>query len=173
MRTLLTLVEQRRELVGDRTRFTNRLCNTLKQYYPQALEWFEQRDTVLFCDFTTRWPTLMEVQRARTTTLRAFFKAHNVRRAKIIEGRIALIKFAMPLTMDKAVVKPYRLQALVLIDQLRITLQAIDRFDKEIALLAPTLPDYVLFSELPWCGSFSGAPPARCLRRATRTVYKC
>jgi hypothetical protein len=35
----MTLIEQRRELVGDKTRFTNRLCNTLKQYYPQALEW--------------------------------------------------------------------------------------------------------------------------------------
>ena len=51
MRSLLSLVEQRRELVGDKTRFTNRLCDTLKQYYPQALEWFEERDTVLFCDF--------------------------------------------------------------------------------------------------------------------------
>ena len=40
MRSLLSLVEQRRELVGDKTRLTNRLCDTLKQYYPQALDWF-------------------------------------------------------------------------------------------------------------------------------------
>lgn len=152
MRTLLTLVEQRRELIGDKTRFTNRLCNTLKQYYPQALEWFEQRDTALFCDFISRWPTLMDVKRARTSTLKAFFNEHNARRAKIVEARIALIKSAMPLTLDKAVVTPYRLQALVLIDQLRITLQAIYRFDKEIALVAPTLPDYALFSKLPGAG---------------------
>src|SRR4051812_18450197 len=38
MRSLLRLIEQRRELVGDKTRFTNRLSNTLKQYYPQALD---------------------------------------------------------------------------------------------------------------------------------------
>ena len=48
MRSLLSLIEQRRDLVNDKTRFTNRLCNTLKQYYPQALDWFEQRDTQLF-----------------------------------------------------------------------------------------------------------------------------
>jgi hypothetical protein len=36
MRMLLTLVEKRRELVNDKNRYTNRLCNTLKQYYPQA-----------------------------------------------------------------------------------------------------------------------------------------
>src|ERR1700722_3178068 len=62
MRSLLSLVEQRRELVGDKTRFTNRLTSTLKQYYPQTLEWFEDIDTVLFCDFLTRWPTLAAVR---------------------------------------------------------------------------------------------------------------
>lgn len=41
MRKLCMLVEQRRRLVGDKTRYTNRLGNALKQYYPQALEWFE------------------------------------------------------------------------------------------------------------------------------------
>ena len=34
----------------------------------------------------------------------------------------------------------------MLVEQLRITLQAIDRFDREIAELAPTLPDYCLVS---------------------------
>jgi hypothetical protein len=31
MRSLLSLIEQRRELVGDKTRFTNRLTNALKR----------------------------------------------------------------------------------------------------------------------------------------------
>ncbi|MFM0069333.1 hypothetical protein [Paraburkholderia aspalathi] len=38
MQTLVSLVERRRQLVGDQTRLTNRLCGTLKQYYPQAPE---------------------------------------------------------------------------------------------------------------------------------------
>jgi hypothetical protein len=40
------------------------------------------------------------------------------------------------------VIVPCRLQTLMLVEQLRVTLQAIDRFDHEIAALAPTLPDY-------------------------------
>src|SRR5262245_2383015 len=56
MRALTTLVEQRRTLVGDKTRITNRLCSTLKEYFPQALDWFEHRDTVLFCDFCSAGP---------------------------------------------------------------------------------------------------------------------
>lgn len=39
-----------------------------------------------------------------------------------------------------------------LTEQLRITLQAIRRYDEEIALLAPQHPDYGLFSALPGAG---------------------
>ena len=152
MRSLLSLIEQRRELVNDKTRFTNRLCNTLKQYYPQALDWFEQTDTVLFCDFLNRWPTLMAVKRARKTTLAAFFHAHNGRRAKLIEARLQSIRVATPLTEDPGIVAPCRLHVLAVVEQLRTTLTAINRFDEEIATVASSLPDYALFQSLPGAG---------------------
>jgi transposase len=152
MRTLLSLTEQRRELIAAKTRITNRLTNTLKQYYPQALEWFDQRDTILFCDFLTRWPTLAQVKRARVASLKAFFHAHNARRPKVIGARLDSIKAAASLTEDPGVIVPCRLHVLVLVEQLRVTLQAIDRFDREIADLAPTLPDYPLFQGLPGAG---------------------
>lgn len=152
MRSLLSLVEQRRELVNDKTRFTNRLGNTLKQYYPQALDWFEHTDTVLFCDFLNRWPTLMAVKRARKATLEAFFHAHNGRRAKVIEARLQSIRIATPLTEDPGIVAPCRLHVLAVVDQLRTTLTAINRFDEEIAAVASTLPDYALFQSLPGAG---------------------
>ena len=152
MRALVTLVEQRRGLVNDRVRITNRLRNALKQYYPQVLEWFDHIDTPLFCAFITRWPTLLQVKRARRNTLERFFRAHNMRRAYVLEARLQAIKAATPLTLDDAVITPYKLQALVLADQLRVTLQAIRRFDNEIATLAPQHPDYELFSALPGAG---------------------
>jgi transposase len=152
MRTLVSLTEHRRELVDDKTRLTNRLTDTLKQYYPQALEWFEQRDTILFCDFLTRWPTLAQVKRARQASLKAFFHAHNGRRPQVIGARLDSIKAAVPLTDDPGVIVPCRLHTLMLVEQLRVTLQAIDRFDRAIAELAPTLPDYSLFQALPGAG---------------------
>ena len=39
-RTIQLLVEQRRRLVNERTRLTNRLTAALKAYYPQALAWW-------------------------------------------------------------------------------------------------------------------------------------
>ena len=152
MRTLVSLVEQRRRLVDDRVRTTNRLRDTLKQYYPQALEWFDRIDTSLFCDFIERWPTLVQVKRARTTTLQRFFHQHNLRSAHLLDTRLSSIKAALPLTLDEAVITPNRLQALVLIDQLRVTLRAIKRFDEAIAELSPKHPDYALFSPLPGAG---------------------
>ena len=152
MRTLTYLVEQRRQLVGDKTRLVNRLCNTLKQYFPQTLDWFEHRDTVLFCDFMTRWPTLTQVKRARKASLETFFKTHNVRFDTVIAKRISGIRAATPLTLDVAVLTAHQLQAMAQVNQLRTTLQAIDQFDDAIAKLAPTLPDYALFNALPGAG---------------------
>ena len=40
-----------------------------------------------------------------------------------------------------------------LVDQLRVTLQAIERFDAEISALSQTLPDYPLFRALPGAGA--------------------
>jgi transposase len=152
LRALATLVEQRRELVNDRVRITNRLRNTLKQYYPQVLEWFDRINTPLFCDFIARWPTLEQVKRARKSTLQRFFYQHRMNFPQVLENRYLAIKAARPLTLDTAVVTPHRLHALVLAEQLRVTLQAIRRFDDEIAQLAPQHPDYPLFSTLPGAG---------------------
>jgi len=153
MRKLCMLVEQRRRLVGDKTRYTNRLGNALKQYYPQALQWFEQRDTVVFFDFLTRWPTLIQVKRARKATLTTFFQVHNVRFDRVIEARLCALISASPLTRDMAVITAYQLQAEALVEQLRVTLKAIARFDAEIATTAAKLPDYaLLFKPLPGAG---------------------
>jgi transposase len=153
MRSLLCLVEQRKRLVGDMVRYTNRLGDALKQYFPQALDLFAERDTVLFCDFVTRWPTLTRVKLARKTTLETFFNEHNVRSTNRTAERIAAIKVAVPLTNDSAIITVYQSLTLALVDQLRATLKAIDGFDKQIAAIAPTLPDYALFSALPGAGA--------------------
>jgi len=56
-RTLRLLVEQRRRLINDRTRVSNRLTALLKGYFPQVLDWFEDIRTRLVCDFLERWPS--------------------------------------------------------------------------------------------------------------------
>jgi transposase len=156
MRKLLRLVEQRRRLVGDKCRTANRLVDALKQYYPQVLECFETRDTSVFCEFLTRWPTLKQARQARRVTLERFFQEHRVPSANVIARRIRLLKDTAPLTQDPAVVEPNTLLVHALVAQLQVTLQAVKRFDAEIAVIAATLPDYALFRSLPGAGPILG-----------------
>lgn len=152
MRTLGSLVEERRYLVNKVTSITNLLTSTLKEYYPQVLDWFERRDTLIFCDFLSRWPTLKQVKRARNATLKYFFRLHKANRAYLVEERIQSIRAATSLTEDQAVIHPKQLLVQVLVEQLRVLLQAIDRFDAEIDTVTKSLPDYDLFAALPGAG---------------------
>ena len=154
MRKLMYLVQARDRLKGDRSRWVNRLVQALKQYYPQVLDWFSQRNTVVFCDFLNQWPTLKQAKRARKSKLEAFFKAHNVRFERVIEDRIEAIKAATPLTHDEAIITVHRLQVATLVAQLKLTIQALKEFDQEIAATVEQLPDYAfLFSPLPGAGA--------------------
>ena len=59
----------------------------------------------------------------------------------------------MPLTLDAAVIEPHCLQVERLIEQLRVTITALKRYDEAIASLAKQRPDYeLLFSPLPGAG---------------------
>jgi hypothetical protein len=118
----------------------------------------------MFCDFLTRWPTLKQAQRARKTRLTAFFREHHLRYPKIIEQRVQAILSATALTADPAVIVPNQLLVEVLVQQLRVVLQAVERFDGEIAQLAATMPDFTLFSTLPRRRSGICPAPAGCLR---------
>jgi len=153
MRKLTYLVEQRRRLVEDRRRFTNRLISTLKQYYPQLLDMFSHRDTPLFCDFISRWPNIQKLQRARTETIRNFFLSYGGSAVSSIEERIKTIVSAVPLTKDSAVIETHQLLAVALTNQIMTTVQAIKLFDKEIEAVFKDMPDASLFISLPGTGA--------------------
>jgi transposase len=151
-RALAQLVEHRRRGVGDKVRLTKRLTSTLKNYFPHALQWFQDKDTLLFCDFLSRWPTLKAAQLARRSTLETFFRDHHVRSSDVIDKRIHAIHAASPLTIDAGVIAPHALLVQALGSQLRVTLQAIETFDNAIAQRAQSHPDFPLFQALPGAG---------------------
>jgi transposase len=153
MRALAQLVEHRRRLVGAKVRCTHRLPRALKNYFPQVLQGFPEKDTAIFCDFLSRWPTLKAAQLARRSTLEGFFRAHHVRTAAVIATRLQAIKSAVALTTDDGVITPHVLLVQALIAQLRVTLQAIADYDKAIAQHAQDHPDFPLFDALPGAGA--------------------
>lgn len=152
-RTLQALCEQRRKLVNQRVALTNRVTSLLKQYFPQALDWVGDVASRQGCDFLTRWPTLAAVQRARPTTVRQFYRAHNCRTAAVIDARLTAIVDAGALTTDAAVIEPLSLAVQGYATQLRTLLATIQIFDTRIAAVFATHADQPVFSSFPGAGA--------------------
>ena len=152
MRKLAYLVVSRRKLVDDRRRLANRLIATLKQYYPQVLDWFSHKNTPLFCDFILRWASLQELKKARKPSIIKLFKSSSSRTIPLIEKRLQAIENAKPLTEDRAVISAHRLEAMALAAQMLAIIRAIKVFDAEILSTFKALPDCPIFSELPGAG---------------------
>ena len=152
MQALQQLVEYRRKCVGERVRISNRLGSALKNYYPQVLDWFQDKGTVVFCDFVGKWPTLEQVKRARKPTLENFFSSHNVRHSNVIAQRIKAIRAAMPLTKNTGVIHANQLIAQAQAQQLRLMLGIIKHLDTEIATLCKNHTDHAIFASFPGAG---------------------
>src|SRR5262249_40736125 len=129
MRARDQLVAHRRRVVADKVRITNRLTSALKNSFPHVLQWFQDKDPRIFCDFLSRWPTLKAAQLARRSTLAPFFRDRHVRSADVITQRLHAIKTATPLTTDEGVITPHALLVQTLVNQLPVTLEAITTFD--------------------------------------------
>jgi transposase len=151
MRALRQLVEARRDLVQDRVRITNRLTYALKAHFPQVLQWFRDKETDVFIDFSAKWPSLQAAKRARPDTVVRFFHSHNVRYPSVVKRRLDAIKAETALTSDAAVIEPTQLVVQALLPQLRALNEAIPALDAAIAR-CDHLPDFRLFAELPGAG---------------------
>jgi len=151
-RKLQLLCEQRRKLVNHRVALTNRITSLLKQYFPQALDWFGDVASIQACDFLSLWPTLSAVQRARKETLQKFYRQHNCRKASVIDERISQIAQAVPLTSDPAIIEPLALSVQTYALQLRSLIRAVQQFDKQIAETFAHHPDHDVFDSFPGAG---------------------
>ena len=104
-------------------------------------------------NFLSRWPTLDELQRAKTHTVRSFFYAHNSRSQTLIEKRLRQIADAHNMTDDFALIEPLVLTTKCLVGQLRQFDQVIKEFDYKIKELFKSHPDHFLFESLPGAGA--------------------
>jgi transposase len=152
MRSLTQLVEYRRNLVQDSVDLSNKITAALKNYYPQALEWFKEKDTFIFCDFISKWPSLAKVKRAKKQTLLDFFNSHNSHYTHVNDARILSIKIAMPLTEDIGVIEPNQLLVEILIAQFKVLLKGIETLNKTIKKAYKAQGDKVIFDSFPGAG---------------------
>ena len=152
-RQLRLLVEERRTLVDDRTRLTNRVTSLLKDSFPQALEWAGELGRRAACEFLAQWPSLAALQQEQPSTLREFYRTHFRLEPAVLEQRLQQIRQARPLTSDEPVLKTSALFVPLLAAQVQALLPAIEALDKAIAELFPEDPDHHLWASLPGAGA--------------------
>jgi transposase len=151
-RTLQLLVEDRRQLVDERTRLSNRLVADLKSYYPQVLEWFDKPCAPVTLDFLKRWPALEQLQKAQPATLQRFFRQHQCRDQAKNQARIAQMHTAVAATHDVAVVTAGRAAVSTAVSLIGGLSQSIQQYDGQIEKLAQAHPDFAIFDSLPAAG---------------------
>lgn len=152
IKQLSELVEFRRKIVQERVDITNRLTDVLKQYYPHPLNWFEKKDSPLFCDFLLKWPDLQALKRARSSTIINFLHKHHARYPELNNRRLQEISQALPLTTELAIVSPNRLKMQVIVSQLKTMIDVVERLDKQIRHLYEQHDDQFIYDSLPGAG---------------------
>ncbi len=150
-RLLGMLIELRRRFADERTRQSNRLTAWLKMYFPQPLDWIDNIDSPLGCDFLDRWPTLQQLQRAKPATVERFFRQHNSRSETRIQERLEAIRTAVAAVQDTALLEAGTAATAALVALLRTLNATIASLDQQIDAL-PKHPEADLFAGLPGAG---------------------
>lgn len=146
-RLLARLTEDRRSLVDQRTKLTQELTAVLKEFYPLALRVGGSFTTGVGPAFLMKWPTLAELQDARSHVLRKFLYGHKSQAR--VEERIQEIKEARPLTQDTILIETGRRRVLALVPLIASLNATIKQYDDRINEVFRLHPDYELFNELP------------------------
>lgn len=152
IRILAEHVENRRKLVQERVKLSNKITAALKNYYPQVIEWFNEKDTAIFCDFINKWPSLADAKKAQKRTLLNFFNQHNSRYPAVNEKRINDIKSATPLTDDRGVIEPNKLMVEILTRQLKLIIESIQQLDTIIRQAYKKQSDSKIYDSFPGAG---------------------
>jgi transposase len=153
-RTLERLTGFRRKAVDERTKLTQQLLATLKEYYPQAIAWAGgDLSSPMACRFLEKWPTFDSLKRSRPETIRHFYTKHGSRSTKRIEERLQEIGKATPLTTDRAIVESSSLMVRLLARQILTLNESIKKLEKEIESRFSEHPDAFIFESFPQAGA--------------------
>jgi transposase len=151
-RKLGGLVENRRDLVNERTRLVNQLHSLLKTYYPLVEVLFDDLTTRLAAPFLLKWPELASLKKAGAATLRKFFYAQNCRGDKVMEERLQAVQKAEPLTNDPALIEPALFKVKALAGMLMVLHEAIEEIEASIKQATDAHPDAPIFRSFPSAG---------------------
>jgi transposase len=150
-RELVLLCDDEQHLIASRTANVNRLQATLKQYYPEALRWFDKWAEPLAWDFIIAFPDPEVLAAASRKKLIGFFRSHRCRLTPQLQERIDR-RSALPEAPDEVMRRAMRLRAVATAKILHAIEKERRVCHKRIRELFELHPDQGLFDSLPGAG---------------------
>jgi len=136
-------------LIEQRTLLVNQLQQALVEYYPGALEAFEDWTNPSTWDFIIQFPTPEALVKAGKRRWEKFLHTHRLWRAETAEKRLAIFSQADQFKASAAITKAKSQLAVSLCKLLRTLQQQLDEYRKQIEALFKSHPDHDLFGSLP------------------------
>tara|TARA_B100000686_G_scaffold278583_1_gene298624 strand:- start:282 stop:1592 length:1311 start_codon:yes stop_codon:yes gene_type:complete len=154
IRKLRVVVEDRRLFVNERTRLTNRLKSTLKQYFPLALE--VTGDCIysyMACQLLARYSTFEALQAVSDEELLQFYRDQGCYYESVNNKRLKAVRKSMPLTTDQAIIESYSLRVRSIVSTIETLNSAIDNYDSQINAIMESHHDEAdIFESFPGAG---------------------
>jgi transposase len=136
-------------LIAQRTALINQLQQALAEYYPAALEAFEDWTHSFTWDFVIQFPTPQALVKAGKRRWEKFLHSHKLWRPDTTERRLKVFAQADQFKASEAIVQAKSQLALSVAKLLRTLQEQLDRYREQIDKLFKQHPDHDLFGSLP------------------------
>jgi transposase len=139
-------------LIEERTALINQLQSALHEYYPAALEAFEDWTLPSAWAFVERFPTPQLLQAAGKRQWEKFLHTHRLVRPQTYQTRLEIFARAGEFVSGQALTRTKSRLALARARMLRTLQGQLDAYRAEIEKLFAEHPDHDLFGSLPGAG---------------------
>jgi transposase len=141
------------ELITQRTALVNQLQQALHEYYPAALEAFEDWTQPYAWEWVKAFPTPQELVKAGRRKWEKYLHVHKLWRPQTAQQRLEIFARADQFCGGAAVTRAKSRLAVSLVKLLRTLQSQLDEYRAEIEKLFARHPDHDLFGSLPGAGA--------------------
>lgn len=140
------------QLIGQRTALVNQLQQALVEYYPAALEAFDDWTMPACWEFVIRFPTPSALEKAGKRAWQKFLHTHQLYRPETYKKRLESFARATEFCSSQAVTNAKSMLAVSLAKQLCVLELQLKAYRARIEELFQQHPDHDLFGSLPGVG---------------------
>ena len=149
---IITTSSSRSPLIEERTALLNQLQQALREYYPTALEAFEDWTLESAWAFVERFPTSAALLKAGPKQWEKFLHSHHLYRPQTYQRRLEVFAKAGEWKLSEPIVAAKSLYAVARCKQLQVLQGQLKEYRKRIAELFASHEDGAVFDSLPGAG---------------------